>query len=164
MTDQAGVTAFGKFGFTDNQTVTSVPTGGTCTIVINGTTVTLGTTGTNLNSIIADINDANVSGVVASKNANNQIVITYTAPASTTWQLVIGAGTANTDLGLTNATTTATNPASVTYYQVSQGSTVDICSTEEMNEVLSYFRNLGFDIEQQTNTTTGKTFQWVINY
>ena len=137
---------------------------GTPTIIINGSTVTLGTTGTNLNSIIADINDAAVSGVVASKNENNQLVLTYTAPAATTWQLVIGAGTANTDLGLTANTTTATNPSSVTYYQVSQGSTVDICSTEEMNEVISYFRNLGFGIEQKTNTTTGKTFQWVINY
>lgn len=137
---------------------------GTPTVIINGSTVTLGTTGTNLNSVIADINDANVSGVVASKNENNQLVLTYTAPAATTWQLVIGAGTANTDLGLTANTTTATNPSSVTYYQVSQGSTVDICSTEEMNEVISYFRNLGFEIEQQTNTTTGKTFQWVINY
>src|SRR6056300_532429 len=85
MTADPAVTAFGKFGFTDNQTVTSVPTGGTCTIVINGTTVTLGTTGTNLNSIIADINDANVANVTASKNSSSQLVITYEAQASTTW-------------------------------------------------------------------------------
>ena len=37
----------------------------------NGTSVTLGTTGTNLNAIIADINDAAITGLVASKNATN---------------------------------------------------------------------------------------------
>ena len=146
-------------GTVSNPTITGTPT-----IIINGTTVTLGTTGTNLNSIIADINDAAVSGVVASKNSSNQLVITYTAPAASTWQIEIGAGTANTDLGVTQGTTTATDPASVSYYQVWQGTVADPCSTDEMLDVIDYFANLGYDIQRQTNSTTGKTFKWVVNY
>jgi len=134
------------------------------TVIIAGSTITLGTTGTNLNSIIADINDAGVSGVVASKNATNYLVITYTAPAASTWSVTIGAGTANAALGITAETKTATNPASVNYFNVWQGSVTDPCITDEMNEIVSYFTNLGYDIQRQTNSLTNKTFKWVVNY
>jgi len=137
---------------------------GTPTLIIADSTITLGTTGLNLNSIIADINDANVTGVVASKNTSNQLVITYTAPAASTWSVTIGAGTANTALGITAETKTATDPESVAYFNVWQGSVTDPCSTDEMNDVINYFSNLGFDIQRQTNTTTNKTFKWVVNY
>ena len=71
---------------------------GTPTVILGGQTITLGTTGLSLNAVIADINDAGVSGLVASKNAANNLVLTYTAPAATSWTVVIGAGTANTAL------------------------------------------------------------------
>lgn len=157
-------TANTALGLTPGTTTATYVTTANPTVIINGTTVTLGTTGTNLNSVIADINDANVSGVVASKNESNQLVLTYTAPAATTWALTIGAGTSNTDLGLSAATTTATNPISVDYYNVFTGATTDACATEEINAVIEHFETLGYRIIQQTNTTTGKTFQWVINY
>ena len=134
------------------------------TIVIAGSTIVLGTTGTNLNSIIADINDAGIGGVIASKNATNYLIITYTAPAASTWSVTIGAGTANTALGITAETKTATNPASVNYFNVWQGSTTDPCVTDEMNEIISYFTNLGYNIQRQTNSLTNKTFKWVVNY
>jgi hypothetical protein len=135
------------------------------TFIINGTTITLGTTGTNLNSIIADINDAAVSGVTATKNSSNRLVINYIAPAATTWSLSIGAGTANTDLGFTNnTTTTATNPSSVNYWGVWQGLENDRARADQMNQVVSYFTNLGYTIERQTNTSTNRTFNWVITY
>lgn len=133
------------------------------TFIIAGTTITLGTTGTNLNSIIADINDAAVSGVVASKSSN-RLVITYTAPAATTWSVTVGAGTANTALGFTSGTTTATNPSSVTYFNVWQGNTTDRPKTDQMNQVIQYFETLGYSIDRQTNTSTNKTFKWVISY
>lgn len=143
------------------------------TIVIDGSTIVLGTTGTNLNSIIADINDAGIDGVIASKNATNYLIITYTAPAASTsytapaastWSVTIGAGTANTALGITVETKTATTPASVNYFNVWQGSTTDPCQTDEMNEIISYFTNFGYNIERQTNSLTNKTFKWVVNY
>ena len=135
------------------------------TIIIAGNTILLGGTGTNLNSIIADINDyQGLSGLVASKNDSNKLVLSYTAPASTTWSVTVGAGTANTELGLTAGTTNATNPESVTYHEVWQGNSTDKPKTDQMNQVIQYFQNLGYTIDRLINTTTNKTFKWVISY
>jgi hypothetical protein len=134
------------------------------TLILGGNTISLGTTGTNLNAVIADINDANISGLVASKNSTNNLVLTYSAPSSTSWNFIIGAGTANTDVGLTAGTTTATNPESVTYFSVWQGVANDRPKTDQMNQVILYFQNLGYTIDRLINTTNNKTFKWVISY
>ena len=146
-------------GSVANPTITSTPT-----VILGGVTVTLGTSGLNLNAVIADINDAAVSGLVASKNAANNLVLTYTAPAATTWSFVVGAGTANTALGLTATTTTATNPDSVAYYNVWSGTTADRAKSDQMTQVITYFQNLGYSIERLKNTTTNKNLKWVISY
>lgn len=146
-------------GTVSNPTITGTPT-----VIIDGTTITLGTTGTNLNSIIADINDAGLARTVASKNSSNQLVLTYTAPAGTTWVFELGAGTANTALGLTAGTTTATNPESVTYFSVWQGTTPDRVKQDHINQVVNYFENLGYVVDIRTNTTTNKTLEWIITY
>ena len=135
---------------------------GTPTVILGGTTITLGTTGLSLNAVIADINDAAITGLVASKDTSDKLVLTYTAPAATTWSFTIGAGTANTDLGLGATTTTATDPSSVTYNNVHTGAVTDRKSDDEMTQVRLYFTNLGYNIQQQTNTVTGKTFKWII--
>ena len=137
---------------------------GTPTVILGGTTITLGTTGLSLNAVIADINDAAITGLVASKDTSDKLVLTYTAPAATTWSFTIGAGTANTFLGLDAAagTTTATDPSSVTYNNVHTGAVTDRKSDDEMTQVRLYFTNLGYNIQQQTNTVTGKTFKWII--
>ena len=142
-----------------NPTITGTPT-----VILNGVTVTLGTTGTNLNSIIADINDANLSGIVASKTVGKNLVLTYTAISAATWNFVVGAGTANTDLGLTAASTEATNPTSISYFNCWQGTISDRSKTDQMNQVDLYFKNLGYTIERVTNSVTSKTFKWVISY
>lgn len=139
-------------------------TGGN-TFIIAGSTVVLGTTGTNLNSVIADINDANISGVVASKNDSNNLVITYTAPAASSWEVTVGAGTANVELGFTDDTVhTATDPDSVSFFQAWQGNVDDPAKRDQMNEVVKYFRNLDYTIERLTNTTTGRTFKWQVSW
>ena len=137
---------------------------GTPTVILGGQTITLGTTGLSLNAVIADINDAGVSGLVASKNATNNLVLTYTAPAATTWTFVVGAGTANADLGLTAATSTATNPTSVDYFDCWQGNSASRPKTDQMTQVILYFQQLGYTIERLKNATTGKTLKWVISY
>lgn len=137
---------------------------GTPTLIIAGHTTTLGSTGTNLNSIIADINDASISGLVASKNTNNNLILTYEAPASTTWSVEVGSGTANTELGLTSGIINATDPSSVSYNSVWQGNIADRAKTDQMNQVELYFKNLGYSIDRVTNSVTGKTFNWVISY
>ena len=136
-------------------------------VILGGQTILLGGTGSNLNSVIADINDyQGLSGLVASKNAANNLVINYTAPAATTWTFVVGAGTgtANADLGLTAQTYTASNPDSVAYYNVWSGTVADRAKTDQMNQVVKYFENLGYTIERLKNTTTNKNFKWVISY
>lgn len=137
---------------------------GTPTFIIAGVTITLGTTGTNLNSIIADINDAGVTGVVASKNAG-YLVITYTCVAQLSgWTVTIGNGTANTDLGIAAGTRTADNPVSTSYYSVWTGTTTDRAKADQMSQVVKYFENLGYAIDRQANPATNKTLQWVIAY
>ncbi len=142
-----------------NPTITGTPT-----LIIAGHTTILGSTGTNLNSIIADINDALIPGLVASKNTNNNLILTYEAPASTTWSVEVGSGTANTELGLTTGITNATDPSSVSYNSVWQGNVADRAKTDQMNQVELYFKNLGYSIDRVTNPVTGKTFKWVISY
>ncbi len=134
------------------------------TVILGGQTIILGGTGTNLNAVIADINDAAVPGLVASKNVANQLVLTYTAPAATTWTFVVGAGTGNAGLGLTAATSTATNPASVDFFNCWQGNVQSREKSDQMNQVILYFESLGYSIQRLTNTATGKTFKWVIDY
>jgi len=148
-------------GSVANPTITGTPT-----IILGGTTVTLGTSGLSLNAVIADINDAAISGLVASKNAANNLVLTYTAPAATTWTFVVGAGTANTALGfpVMGTNSVAANPSSITYFNCWQGSTQDRSKTDQMNQVVLYFQNLGYTIERLKNTVTGKTFKWLISY
>ena len=146
-------------GSVANPTITATPT-----VILGGVTVTLGTTGLSLNAVIADINDAAITGVVASKNAANNLVITFTCSQTTTWTFVVGAGTANADLGLTAATSTATNPTSVDYFDCWQGNATSRPKTDQMNQVILYFQQLGYTIDRLKNTSTGKTLKWVISY
>lgn len=132
------------------------------TIILNGTTLALGTTGTSLKAVIADINGY-FPGIVASANASNRLVLTRTTTAGA-WTFTVGAGTANTALGLTATSYTATNPSSVSYFNVWQGTSTDRAKTDQMNQVISHFESLGYGIEQRTNTTTNNTFKWVITY
>tara|TARA_B100000900_G_scaffold411290_1_gene430692 strand:- start:997 stop:1611 length:615 start_codon:yes stop_codon:yes gene_type:complete len=141
-------------GTVSNPTITGTPT-----LIIAGATITLGTTGTNLNSVIADINDAGVAGLVASKDASNNLVLSYTHSASN-WSVAIGAGTANTDLGFAPTTVSPTNPVSVDYYNVWTGGLDNRKYDDEMTQVIKYFQNLGYNIVQQKNTLTNSTFKW----
>ena len=136
-------------------------------IIVQGQTILLGGTGSNLNSIIADINDyQGLAGLVASKNASNNLVLTFTCGQTTTWTFEVGAGTgtANVDLGLTAATNTATNPSSVDYFNCWEGNVQSREKTDQMNQVILYFENLGYTIQRIKNTNTNKNLKWVISY
>lgn len=144
-------------GTTANPTITAAQT-----IILDGTTLSLGTTGTSLKAVIADINGY-FPGVVASLNAANNLVLTKTTTAGA-WTFVVGSGTANAALGLTATSHTATAPSSVSYYNVWEGNTTDRAKTDQMNQVISHFETLGYGIERRTNTSTTNTFKWVITY
>ena len=108
--------------------------------------------------MIADINDG-VTGVAASKN--DRIILLQ---RHLTFTVVVGAGTANTALGLTAQTYTATDPTSKAYYNVWNGTATNRAYTDQMNQVIKYFQGLGYQIERQKNTVTTNTFKWVISW
>lgn len=129
------------------------------TLIINSTTITLGTTGTNLNSVIADINDAAVTGVTASKDAG-YLVLNIVLDASSTWSYEIGSGTANSALGFTDGIYVPPTPVSTTYFTSWQGAITDRALDNQMNAVIKHFSNLGYKVNRLTNSATGKTFRW----
>jgi hypothetical protein len=143
-----------KLGTVNNPTV--VPGS---TLIIQNTTVVLGTSGTNLNCIIADINDAEIPGVVASKDGN-YLVLTITLEPSSSWSYTIGAGTANASLGLAEGTYALSNPTSTSYYDTWVGTITNRGLQSQMESVVRYFTNLGYKIERISNQQTGITFRW----
>ena len=145
-----------KIGTSINPTITVGDT-----LIFDGTTITLGTTGTSLNAIIADINDAGVAGLTASKDSN-YLVLTISEPQGSTWSYEIGAGTANTALGFVAGVYSIANPSSVNYFNIWQGTATDRGLTNQMEQVIKYFQNLGYKIERLTNTNTSKTFKWYV--
>ena len=145
-----------KIGTVNNPTVSVGDT-----LIIDSSTVTLGTTGTSLNAIISDINDAAIPGVTASKDAG-YLVLTKETTAGTTWSYEIGAGTANTALGVVAGVYTLPNPTSIVYYTTWQGSTTNRAIQNQMEQVITYFSNLGYKIERLTNTSTNRTFKWYV--
>lgn len=145
-----------KIGTVNNPTVNVGDT-----LIIDGNTVTLGTTGTSLNAIIADINDAAVPGVTASKDAG-YLVLTIEDSAGATWSYEIGAGTANASIGIVAGVYTLPNPTSISYYTVWQGTLTDRAIQNQMEQVIKHFSDLGYKIERLTNTSTNRTFKWYI--
>jgi hypothetical protein len=145
-----------KIGTVNNPTVNVGDT-----LIIDGNTVTLGTTGTSLNAIIADINDAAVPGVTASKDAG-YLVLTIEDSAGATWSYEIGAGTANASIGIVAGVYTLPNPTSISYYTVWQGTSTDRAIQNQMEQVIKYFSDLGYKIERLTNSSTNRTIKWYI--
>lgn len=145
-----------KIGTVNNPTVNVSDT-----LIIDGTTVTLGTSGTSLNAIIADINDAAVSGVTASKDAG-YLVLTIEDSAGATWSYEIGAGTANASIGVVAGVYTLPSPTSISYYTVWQGTSTDRAIQNQMEQVIKHFSDLGYKIERLTNTSTNRTFKWYV--
>ena len=150
----------------------------TPTITVTGTVVspTVGATGESLSianesislpansdvdQIVAAINDAAIVGLVASKNTTQNIVLTYEPPMET-WSLVIGVDSGNATVGFTDGTVSATDPTSRDYYNVWTNLTDDRKRSLHMTQVINYFQRLGYNIVQKLNTTTTNTFQWEV--
>ena len=131
------------------------------TLIIEGVTITLGTTGTSLNAVIADINDAAIPNVLAYKELD-QLRLRITTSGTNSYQYVIGAGTANSSLGLTAGTSTATLPSSVSSFNTWQGTETNRAKYSDMESVIKHFSNLGYKAERTTNTVTSNTFSWYI--
>lgn len=131
------------------------------TLIIGSDTITLGASGTNLNAIIADINDENIPTISASKNASDHLVITVTT-TQLNWAIIIGTGTANTNVGITDSILTAPDPTSVGYYESWAGVSSNRKFDDELSRVSSYFTNLGYNISISKNPNSLLTIVWNI--
>lgn len=129
-------------------------------LTINDVSITLPAT-SDVDQIVAAINDAAVAGLTASKNSTQQVVLTY-EPAPATWSLNIGADSGNATVGFTAGVVSADTPDSVEYYNVWTGTTDDRKKSYEFAQVVNHFQNLGYSIVAKKNTTTGNTFYWEI--
>ena len=69
---------------------------------------------------------------------------------------------ANTALGFVAGVYSITNPTSVDYYIVWQGTATDRAIQNQMNQVIKHFSDLGYKIERLTNTSTSRTFKWYV--
>lgn len=130
-------------------------------IIINGNPIQLGASGTHLNAIISDINDANIAGISATKE-DGKLVIYIEHAQQSTWSYEIGDGTANTNIGLTPGIYVTDTPDSIRYFSVWQGTETDRAIQRQMNEVLRFYTNLGYKIDRLANTVTNKTIKWYL--
>jgi len=134
------------------------------TLVLNGTTITLGTSGTNLNAVIADINDAALPGITSRKD-NNYLVLDFELTPSSGWQYEIDNGsTAALLLGLTPGVYYASNPSSVAYFSSWQGVQASRIHDVQIAQVEKYFSNMGYRVVKTINTATQSTFVWNIHW
>lgn len=84
--------------------------------------------------------------------SNNSLSTT----ASAATQVTVN-GVSITGSPMTNADSTGRS-----YYQVWKGTESDDVKTEQMNEVIDYFKNLGYSISRKS--TTGTEFYWDIRW
>lgn len=127
-------------------------------LILAGNTIVL-TANNDVDQIVATINDAAVTGLSATKNAAQQVVIAYTPPVAT-WSLMIGAGTANATVGVTAGSEAPVDPESIAYHSVWSGQETDRKKSYEFAQVVQHFQNLGYSIIAKKNTDTGNTFKW----
>lgn len=132
------------------------------TFSINETTVTL--SGTNINSVVDDINTLAITGITASKTAvAGALKITSD---NTNFSLIIAAGTGTVlaDLGIVASTTNAT-AVSKDYYTVWKNTSINTTYVQQMAEVITHFTNLGYTILRQSNAVTSNaTFKWSVTW
>lgn len=145
-----------KIGTVNNPVVTSSDS-----LSINNQIIPLGITGVNLNSVVADINDAQLSGITASKDSGFLVLDIEVAPNST-WTFEVDTASANAKLGLVPGVYNLPDPQSTDYFAVWQGTLSDRAIVQQMNAVQKHFANLGYKIERITNSQTSRTFKWHI--
>ena len=60
--------------------------------------------------------------------------------------------------------TDTTMTLSVTYCNVWQGVTDDRAKFIQMNQIVTYFTDLGYSVERRINSSTSNTFKWIISW
>jgi hypothetical protein len=127
-------------------------------LVIAGETITL-SANNDVDQIVATINDAMITGLVANKNVSQQVVIVYD-PLPTAWSLIVSAGAGADTVGITVGSETPPTPSSVAYHSVWSGQETDRKKSYEYAQVVQHFQNLGYSIIAKKNTDTVNTLKW----
>ena len=65
---------------------------------------------------------------------------------------------------MTHTTSGAQLTLAQAYYNVWQGSVTDLTKSDQMNEVIKYFTDLGYSIHRKQNASETTVFQWVISW
>jgi len=132
------------------------------TFSINETTVTL--SGTNINSIVDDINTLAITGITASKTAVAGALKINSDNTNFSIIIAAGTGTVLADLGIVASTTNATD-VSKDYYTVWKNTTLNTTYVQQMSEVITHFTDLGYTILRQSNAiTSNSTFKWSVTW
>lgn len=98
------------------------------TLIIQGTTVNFdGATAYDVDAVVQAINDASIANIAAS-NVSDQLVITRSGRTASDKDLVIGAGTANSIVGLTAGTTTGSEV-------INTNNAAQLTNTEIVNQI-----------------------------
>ena len=130
-------------------------------IVIDGNSVSM--TGTTLNQAVIDINTAAVPNIIASQ-AHGSLILTDTTGAPMTIS-----GAAATTAGMPSSVSAATVSVqgismAQQCYNVWAGLATDAQKSYLMSQVITHFKNLGYNITQQQNPQVPSVFQWVVSW
>lgn len=70
----------------------------------------------------------------------------------------------NTTMTSTTNYADSTDTDAEVYYDVWQGLITDASKEEEMDTIIDYFQNLGYNIVRRQNSATLSTFKWVVSW
>lgn len=73
--------------------------------------------------------------------------------------ILTAVGQGQLTVAVTASVMTSGNNAQV-YWNVWQGNTEDLAKQDQIDQVIKYFEDLDYTIEQRTNGQTGNTFGW----
>jgi hypothetical protein len=103
------------------------------------------------------------AGQARAKAQNDLIIFGEVRDIEEAILTAIAAGNYNVDVVGTVMTSTTDGVANARlYFNGWQGITPDRSKEIQMNQVITYFTDLGYTIERKTNALTGDTFKWTV--
>lgn len=113
------------------------------------------------------MNNVMLTAVEARAKAQNDSVI-FREVRSIEDAILSAVAAGQYEVAVTETTMTATvDPGlqtAIVYFNTWRGLGEDRAKYVQMNNVITYFKDLGYSIERRTNSHTGSTFKWVISW
>lgn len=103
------------------------------------------------------------AGQARAKAQNDLIIFNEVRDIEEAILTAIVAGSYNADVVGTTMTSTTTGVEQARlYFNAWQGIVPDRAKEIQMNQVITYFTDLGYTIERKTNALTGDTLKWTV--